>query len=228
MLDLGCGSGRLLRPILDGGARRVVAMDGSPALLRRAALRVERDPVLAAAEREGRLELALGDARHIERRERFSLVVAADVLPHLGGRADADSMLAAVRRRLTPAGRLVLDLPGPGALPERDLPRGVDWERQIDGRRVTRTSELVRREEPDGLHVLLSTMTEVARPDGTFARLPASFALWYPSLEQIESLLDHARLVASLVYGSHDLDTFTPRSERLIVVAERSQEVHSG
>src|SRR5918996_4624270 len=39
VLDLGCGSGRLLRTFAAGKARRIVGLDGSAALLRRAEAR---------------------------------------------------------------------------------------------------------------------------------------------------------------------------------------------
>ena len=49
MLDLGCGSGRLIGTFLDGGAQRVVGIDGSAALLARAEARIAGDERLRAA-----------------------------------------------------------------------------------------------------------------------------------------------------------------------------------
>ena len=207
------------------GATRypVVGIDGAPALLERAERRVASDQNLRVARSEGRLLLVGGDVRRIDRTERFSLIVVAGVIPHLDGPSESQRMLVSARRRLTRGGRLVLDLPGPAALPTRDLPMAVDWERRVEGRRVVRRSRLVRRRERDGLVVLLSTMTEVERGDGTFARLPASFRLWYPSYPQLEMLVRRAGLAVSQVYGSHALDRFSRASERLIVVAERAR-----
>ena len=42
VLDLGCGSGRLLRSFAAGKGRRIVGVDGSAALLRRAEARGRR------------------------------------------------------------------------------------------------------------------------------------------------------------------------------------------
>ncbi|HEX7224503.1 MAG TPA: class I SAM-dependent methyltransferase, partial [Candidatus Limnocylindria bacterium] len=89
VLDLGCGSGRLFRPLLDGGAASVVGLDGSPALLERARARIARDPVLGAAADSGRLEIGEGDVRTVARRDRFDLVVLAGVIAHLSGPEDA-------------------------------------------------------------------------------------------------------------------------------------------
>ncbi len=200
-----------------------MGIDGSPALVARAERRVAADPLLRAARETVRLRLEVGDAREIRLRERFSLIVLAGVLPHLGGARDAERVLVAVRRRLTQAGRAVLDLPGPGAQPKRELPLAVDWERDIDGRRTLRRSRLIRSITPDGLVVAYSTLTDVERPDGTFAHLSAAFRLWYPSYRQLEQIVHRAGLAVLLVYGSHDLDRFSRHSQRLIVVAERAR-----
>ncbi|MGH2401253.1 MAG: class I SAM-dependent methyltransferase, partial [Candidatus Limnocylindria bacterium] len=56
VIDLGCGSGRLFRPLLAGGATRIVGIDGSPPLLERAAARVEADDRLRAERDAGRIE----------------------------------------------------------------------------------------------------------------------------------------------------------------------------
>lgn len=223
ILDLGAGSGRLLPVIVRATRRRVVALDGSPALVARAEQRIVGDSTLRTARAGGRVEVMLGDVRDIPLREKFSLILAVGLLPHLDGPTEALRTLVGARRRLTRAGRLVLDLPGPGALPTRDLPLAMDWERQLGGVTVTRRSRLMRQKRADETVVVLSTMTDVAHADGTFARLPAAFRLWYPSYVQLEDLVRRAGLAVSLVYGSHDLDRFSRRSERLILIAERAR-----
>ncbi len=133
VLDLGCGSGRLFGAFLDGNASRIVGVDASAAMLRRAEARIERDPRLAAAAADGRIELVHGDVRTVRRRERFGLIVAAGVLPHGDGPEDASRLLARAARLLTPRGLLVLDDLGPGALPTDDLPLAMDWVARIRG-----------------------------------------------------------------------------------------------
>lgn len=218
VLDLGCGSGRLFRAFLDGDARRVVGIDGSPALLERAAARIEADEVLREALADGRLELAVGDARTVSRSERFSLVVLAGVVAHLDGPEEALRVLAAAARLLRPDGVLIVDNLGPGALPADDLPLSLDWERRIGDRRVVRRSRLDRREAPEGLRVHYSTLTDVVEADGTITRLPASFRLWYPSPEVTVALAGEANLEVVAAFGSHDLEPLDDRSERCIVV----------
>ena len=222
MLDLGCGSGRLFRPFVEGGAARVVGIDGSAALTARAEERIESDDVLRAARGEGRLEVAVGDVRRVSRRERFALVVLAGVIAHLDGPEDAVRALSAAARALDRGGALIVDLLGPGGLPPHDLPLSVDWEKAWDDRRVVRRSRLERHETPEGLRVDYGTLTDLVEADGTIARLPASFRLWYPSPSAIVALAGESGLEVEAAFGSHDLNPLDERSERCIMVMRRA------
>lgn len=221
VIDLGCGSGRLFAALLDGGATRLVGVDGSAALLRRAEARIAGRPDLEAAAADGRLALLRGDVRALATlniRERFDLALAVGVLPHLDGPEDALRLLGGVRSLLAGGGRLIIDDLGPGAMPVRDLPLSIDWRRELHGREVVRRSELIRRESPEGLRVAFSTIADAVQPDGTIARLPASHKLWYPSPEALAALVVQAGMVVELSYGSHDLEPLGPESVRRIVV----------
>ncbi|HET9498130.1 MAG TPA: class I SAM-dependent methyltransferase [Candidatus Limnocylindria bacterium] len=221
VLDLGCGSGRLFGAFFDGRASRVVGVDASAAMLRRAGARVAEDPRLAAALASGTLELVHGDVRSVRHRDRFGLIVAAGVVPHLDGPEDLSRLLARAAKLLAPRGFLVLDDLGPGLHPAADLPLAVDWVIESGGRTFTRRSQLNHREAPEGLRVTLSTIVDVQDPDGTIARLPASFRLWYPSVDTVARLVEAAGLAVAATYGSHDLGAFSAASEHLIVLCRR-------
>jgi SAM-dependent methyltransferase len=222
-IDLGCGSGRLIGVVLEGGAERIVGIDGSRALLERARARIETDVRLRVARDDGRIELEVGDVRTIRRPDRFDLAILAGVLAHLDGTEDALRALDAARRLLTSDGVLIVDLLGPGALPPHDLPLSVDWEKAVDGRRVVRRSQLTRHEAPEGMRVDYRTLTDRIEADGTIARFPASFRLWYPSPGGLIGLAEEAELVVEAAYGSHDLDPLEEDSERCIIVLRRSR-----
>jgi SAM-dependent methyltransferase len=221
VLDLGCGSGRLFGAFLDGGASRVVGVDASAAMLRRAERRIADHPKLAEAAADGRIALIPADVRSIRRRERFGLIVAAGVVPHLDGPEELARLLAGCARLLTPRGLLVLDDLGPAALPDADLPLALDWVVESEGRTFSRRSQLTRREAPEGLRVTLSTVVDRQDPDGTIARLPASFRLWYPSLDTVTRLVEAAGLAVAATHGSHDAGPFSSDSERLITLCRR-------
>lgn len=230
VLDLGCGSGRLLRSFAAGKGRRIVGVDGSSALLRRGAARVAAEPLLAAALSQGRLHLVEGDVRRLEQlplrgmlgSAGANLVVAAGVMPHLDGPEDALRMLTGVAALLADRGRLILDDLGPALLPDRDLPLSLDWRRTLNGQEVVRRSQLMRREAPEGLRVAFSTIVDLGRPDGTISRFPASYRLWYSSDDALVALIREAGLAVEFAYGSHDLDPPNAASERRILVVRRT------
>jgi len=225
VLDLGCGSGRLFSALLRGGATRVVGVDGSAALLRRAESRIAADEELSVASGAGMIRLVLGDVRSLGPLgigERFSLAIAVGLLPHLDGPEEALRLLSGVRTLLRRDGLLIIDDVGPALLPSRDLPLSVDWRRQLHGREVVRRSELMRRDAPEGLRVAFSTIVDAVRPDGTIARLPSSHRLWYPTQEALAKVVAEAGMAVELQYGSHDLDRLHPDSERRIFVVRRA------
>ena len=156
--------------------------------------------------------------RSVRLGDRFELALLAGVLSHLDGPEEAVRALVTARRLLAPGGVLVVDLLGPGALPDHDLPLSVDWERRVGDRRVVRRSELRRHETPEGLRVAYATLTDLVEADGTIARLPASFRLWYPSPSAVVALADEAGLVVEAAFGSHDLGPLDERSECCIFV----------
>ena len=225
VVDLGCGSGRLFRTLLDGGASGIVGIDGSPALLARAETRIRADGALRAARAAGRLELAVGDVRSVVRRERFTLVILAGVIAHLDGPEGAVRALAGAARLVEPHGVVIVDLLGPGELPPHDLPLSVDWERRVGERRVVRRSQLERHETPEGMRVDYATLTDLVEADGTISRLPARFRLWYPSPAATVALAGEAGLEVEAAFGSHDQGPLDERSERSIVVLRRSENV---
>lgn len=222
VIDLGCGSGRLFASLLAGGATRVVGIDGSPALLARAEARIAAHADLRAALAAGRIELQVGDVRLLRRPDRFGLAILAGVMSHLDGPEDGLRALSAARRLLQDDGRLIVDVLGPGGLPLHDLPLSIDWEREFGAGRAVRRSSLQRRDTPEGVRVAYATLTDIARADGTMARLPASFRLWYPSPAALQALAVEAELAVEGLYGSHDLESLGDDSERCIVVLRPS------
>ena len=67
-------------------------------------------------------------------------------------------------------------------------------------------------------HGHASLPTDLAEADGTIARVPASFRLWYPSPSAVVALAAEAGLEVHAAFGSHDLAPLDGASERCIVV----------
>src|SRR5262249_32297712 len=109
ILELGCGSGRLLVPLVRDG-RRVVGVDRSASMLAAAASRLAR-----TGRRAQRGHLLRGDLRDVPfGAPHFALVLCPfNTLQHLYTREDFERFLAGARRTLAPGGRLAFDVMNP-------------------------------------------------------------------------------------------------------------------
>ncbi|MEO8212107.1 MAG: class I SAM-dependent methyltransferase [Myxococcales bacterium] len=106
ILDLGCGTGRLLAPLARDG-QRVVGVDLSPAMLAAAAARVHRLPRAAAR----RCLLVKADLRALPIRGHFPLVIAAfHTVQHLIDDRELLALFRAVRRLIRPDGWFAFDV----------------------------------------------------------------------------------------------------------------------
>jgi SAM-dependent methyltransferase len=105
ILDLGCGTGRLMVPLLRDG-HQVVGADRAPAMLDRAASRLRR---LGAAGRRRAL-LIRGDLRALPLAPRFAFAVAAfNTVQHCETDADLLRFFRGVAAALVPGGWLAFD-----------------------------------------------------------------------------------------------------------------------
>jgi len=125
VLDLACGSGRLLVPLLRDG-HAAVGIDRSPAMLAAAARRMAR---LAPVRRRRGL-LVRADLRAFALRPRFAIaVIAFHSVQHLGTDAELRGLFRRVAASLAPGGWLAFDV----------LPPDPRWLHRGDDRRWART-----------------------------------------------------------------------------------------
>jgi SAM-dependent methyltransferase len=125
ILDLACGTGRLMFPLLRDG-HTVVGLDRSGPMLSRAAWRLAR---LSPA-RRARALLVRADLRAFGLRDRFGLAISAfHSVQHLVDDGDLLDCFRAVRRALRPDGWFAFDL----------LPPDTDWIARDPSKRWGRT-----------------------------------------------------------------------------------------
>src|SRR5688572_21618322 len=106
VLELCCGSGRLLLPLAQAG-HRLVGLDASPHML---ALTCDK-LVAAGPEVAERARLVQGDLRSFELGQRFDLaLIAVKSFSYLTSRSDQQLALERIVAHLRPGGRLALDL----------------------------------------------------------------------------------------------------------------------
>jgi SAM-dependent methyltransferase len=217
ILELACGSGRLLAPLLELG-ERVVGIDSSGPMLERAR------QVLDKAGLSRRVALHQADVRQFDLGERFQLAIFG--LDSFGLLPTIDDQLAAlrcIRQHLAPGGLLVLDVSngnGRGAEPTDELVLQYEGTDPETGQPL---SKWTARSTDHGEQVDHYTyFYDETGEDRVVRRSTVRLDLRYFGRFELELLLQQAGLVPETFYGSYDLAPFGAGCERLIAVAARS------
>jgi SAM-dependent methyltransferase len=223
ILELGCGTGRVLLPLARAGFE-VTGLDLSQVMLVRCRdkLRAERPEV-----RE-RVRLVAADMTSFDLGRRYAAVVC----PFAGFQqlTTVEQQLACLdrcRSHLLPAGRLVLDLPNPDPAPAayagetgdgEETAQLVDW---TCGRRIRWWMTVVGYDRLQQCNECEVTY-EIADAAGATRRITESIALRYTFRYELEHLLFRAGLRLVALYGDYDRSAFAEDSPALIVAAERA------
>jgi SAM-dependent methyltransferase len=219
VLELACGSGRLLVPIAKGGYR-VTGLDRSEAMLSRA------KEILAKKGLSQNVVLHHGSMTDVSSAPGgpFGVaIIALNSLMHLTTQAEQRACLRSTLAALDPRGQLLIDLlnPTPETLRGFDHAHGHDgvWHRP-DGVRVDKFS--ARRVFPAAQRIETELWYDLIAPDGSVRRTATTYAMRYVHRAELELMLEIAGFAEWQIYGSYELDPFTDHSERLIVAAEVS------
>jgi len=106
VLELGCGTGRILIPVAQAGIN-IVGLDRAPSMLSIAKQKVSR----LSLETRRRIELVEGDLRHFSLGRRFKLVmIPYRAFLHLLTPEDQQQALRCIREHLTDGGLLIFDI----------------------------------------------------------------------------------------------------------------------
>src|SRR4051794_40354570 len=218
ILELACGSGRLLAPLLELG-ERVVGIDSSGPMLQRARQMLDK----AGLARRASLHEA--DVRRFALEERFQLAIfGLDSFGLLPSMSDQLAALRCIRQHLAPGGLLVLDVSngnGRGAEPTDELVLQYDGTDPDSGRPLSKWTarSTDHGEQVDHYTYFYDTIEE----DGLVRRSTVRLDLRYFGRFELELLLQQADLVPETFYGSYDLAPYAASSERLIAVAARAE-----
>lgn len=214
VLELACGSGRVLEALAEDGLA-VAGLDRSGAMLARARARLARFGQ--------RVTLVEGDINRDVPPGDFSLILAP--LDGFGLAAQTDMQITLLRRAasaLSRGGLLVLDLVSPGFLEgqpqEVPILQRSGYCAEIDAhvakwvvRRVSAASESIE----------LVCFYDVTSPGHELRRYEHVVRFRFFSRYEIELLLSAGGLTLTAVYGGYELEPFSDTSERLIVIAGR-------
>jgi len=218
ILELACGSGRLMAPLLELG-ERVVGIDSSGPMLERAR------QVLGSAGLLRRAALHEADVCRFTIDERFRLAIVG--LDSFGLLLTIDDQLAALRciyQHLMPGGLLILDLSngnGRGAEPTDELVLQYEGRHPATGLPL---SKWTARSTDHGEQVDHYTyFYDEVGEDRVVHRSTVRLDLRYYGRFELELLLQQADFVPEAFYGSYDLAPFAAGCDRLIAVAARAE-----
>lgn len=203
VLEVACGSGRVLIPCARAGAT-LVGVDLSAGMLAQARTHLASE----ATDVQARVTLVQGDMRALDLRRRFALIT----LPfrgfqHLMTPADQREALRRFKAHLAPGGLLVLDLFNP-SIPflgdERFTmhPMVEPAFTMPDGRTVVRSYRIASRDYAHQSQVVEFTFA-ITHPDGRTEQTTEQFAIRYTFRYELEYLLECAGFRVEAIYGDY-------------------------
>ena len=222
VLEVGCGTGRVLIPTARAGLR-ITGLDLSPHMLEvcRTRLRAEPDDVRA------RVRLVQGDMRGFDLGTTFQLVtIPFRPFQHLISIDDQIACLSTIHRHLVRGGELILDLFNPSheALVRDNIGLEFGEEPEFttpDGRIVRRVHKITGRD----LHqqvMQVELIYDIAHPSGRRERVVHAFAMRYLFRFEVEHLLARCGYRIREIYSDYDRRPYgAVYPGELIVVAER-------
>ena len=208
VLDVGCGTGTLLREARERGhTGRLVGLDPAPAMLER-------------ARRRHNIEWTLGALSSVAWDHEFDLVVmTGHAFQTLVNDTEIGETLAGVRRALTRHGRFAF---------ETRNPRARAWElwhstygreiRDAAGATVLVATEVVR--PFDGR---LVSFTHTFSGTGLTTPLVSESTQRFVEVEELRSYVAEAGLIMQECYGDWDRRPFTGSDPEIIVVARKAE-----
>ena len=218
VLELACGTGRVLLPLARAGVG-ITGLDVSEPMLSVARRKLQHEPT----EVTDRVTLVRGDMRQFELGRRFALVIIPySAFQVLLTRADQRACLERCRAHLEPGGRLAIDVfnprlsrlasPAPVAEGPREFPgperQTVRWSGETEYDLAAQTLRSRWRYE------------RIA-PDGRTTESEHLLELHYFFRFELEWMLEACGFEVEALYGDFDRSEFTAESGEMVFVARR-------
>lgn len=213
ILELMCGSGRLLLPLANEGLA-ITGVDHSAVMLERARHR------LAAAGHQ-HVRLVEADVRHADLpAAHFVLAfVAANSFMHLQTIPDQLAALQVARHALRRKGSLIIDLynPDPNRLLNEDNRLTLEHCFVFEGRQVQKLVAID--SDPASQLSYVTYLYDEIDAEGRLSRQHLQFTMRWFYRYELEHLLARAGFSVHSLYGSYDLEPYSASSPRLIAIA---------
>jgi SAM-dependent methyltransferase len=204
VLEIGCGTGRVLIPTARAGIE-IVGLDLSPGMLEvcRERLRHEPDAV------QQRVTLVHSDMRQFDLGCAFTLAtIPFRPFQHLLDVDDQLACLASIRRHLAAGGRLIFDVFNPSLDALVNMPIGQETGMEPEfaapgGRRVTRCFKIVATDRFAQINDI-ELIYDVTHADGRQERFIHAFRMRYLFRYEVEHLLTRAGFIVEHLYAGYD------------------------
>jgi len=223
VLEIGCGTGRVLIPTARAGID-IVGLDLSPQMLAVCRKGLEQEDAAV----QSRVELVQADMRAFSLERRFTLATLPfRPFQHLITVEEQLSCLGSIRKHLVDGGRVVLDVFNPSldALADQHLGREIGEEPEFstpDGRRVVRRHRIVAHDRFNQVNQV-ELIYYVTHPDGRDERLVHAFAMRYLFRFEVEHLLARCGFDVEQLYAGFDKSAYGSRYPgELIFVARKA------
>ncbi|HML22913.1 MAG TPA: class I SAM-dependent methyltransferase [Aggregatilinea sp.] len=221
ILDLGCGTGRVMLHLAQDGYR-TVGLDNSQAMLDWGRRKLKAKPALAP-----RARFVHGDALNPALDERFKLIIIPyNTLMHFSEQDDQLAVLRQCYRLLDDEGLLVIDLPNAGEMYATQGDGTLSLERTFKmpdtGNLAMQfsVSDIDRAEQM--LH--LTWVYDEVSADGALRRTVSPLALRLVFPGEMDLMLAGAGLECIEIFGDYMRGPFEDGCPRMIVVAQRAEQ----
>lgn len=223
VLELACGSGRLMLPVLEEEVH-LTGLDLSAAMLDKARQKLAKEP----PEVQERVSLVQGDMCRLDETldltQSFDLIyLAYNSFQHLDTNEERLACLRSAYRFLKPGGRFVVDVLNPeGERPE------------ANNGRLVYVGKVKVPERDSVIKLFFTSYADLAAKqcrfkytchesfaDGTVDRTLIGINYGYIYRDELEALVQEAGFTVERVYGSFEFDEFSSDSERLIMACRR-------
>jgi SAM-dependent methyltransferase len=221
ILELGCGTGRVLIPTAQAGCE-ITGLDLSPYMLAKCREKLANQNI----DVQSRVRLIQGDMTNFTTDEQYALVtIPFRPFQHLIQASEQKDCLDCVHRHLVSKGKLLFDVFHtylPRLIDTRYLMEmNVEPPRKLPDDRVIRRTNRTAAFHPAEQYNDMEMIYYVKHPDGREERLVHSFPMRYFFRYEMEHLLSLCGFKIVEFFGNFDKSGFTDDSPEMIFVAEK-------
>jgi SAM-dependent methyltransferase len=215
VLELMCGTGRIMIPLADAGLE-ITGVDKSGAMLDVLSSKLE----LIGGKVERNIDVIEGDIRTFKAERKFRLaLIPFNSFLHLLNRKDQEDALANVRDHLETGGLLVISIFNP----RLDRPENLVRHR---GTKITSKGEIISKFEAQTIDLATQTTLvhyfyDISRQDKELRRVTTSMTLRFLFQQEAVDLLNRTGFAIEETFGDYALSPLKKNSELMCFVARK-------